>query len=261
MPADLNIPRENNQNPKRRDSKLFRDRDAELYILSVENTVFRIHLQRLEMAPKFPYRSPNYIQGNTYVIAYKVPEKAAVLELMFQFIYPWRQPALGNLDYEVLAELAEAVEKYEVYPAQQICHDMMMNTLPHHAFEILEYAVKHNYPELRDLAAPSALPTEYYTLWKEEHSDVDILVFALCSRFHQRIQVKCPLEKCPGKPVVKDRSKGVSLDGKYYFVGCSKWHWYERYEHIYFAIPPEVDEAEFVRLFGRRATRLSSQNL
>lgn len=52
-------------------------------------------------------------------------ESARTLELLFHFIYPRRHPSLGCEVMEILAPLAEAVEKYEVFPAINICHVRM----------------------------------------------------------------------------------------------------------------------------------------
>lgn len=52
-------------------------------------------------------------------------EPAATLELLFQYMYPQRQPDLNEIDLPLLAELAEAVEKYQVYSAMDICKIFM----------------------------------------------------------------------------------------------------------------------------------------
>jgi hypothetical protein len=51
-----------------------------------------------------------------------LPETAVTLELLFQFIYPQRHPALDTTPFEILEPLAEAAEKYQVFPAMNICH-------------------------------------------------------------------------------------------------------------------------------------------
>jgi hypothetical protein len=48
-------------------------------------------------------------------------EHSDTLELLFQFIYPRRHPDLADAKIEVLAPLAEAAEKYQVFPAINIC--------------------------------------------------------------------------------------------------------------------------------------------
>ena len=50
-----------------------------------------------------------------------LPEDSDILELLFQFCYPDRHPDLNDLELAVLAKFAEAVEKYNVFSAIQIC--------------------------------------------------------------------------------------------------------------------------------------------
>lgn len=56
-------------------------------------------------------------------------ESESTLELLFQFIYPQRHPDLLNLPFDILDSLAEAVEKYEVYPAMNIATVRMQSVL------------------------------------------------------------------------------------------------------------------------------------
>lgn len=52
-------------------------------------------------------------------------EPAEVLELLFQFTRPSRQPSILNLEFGLLFALAEAAEKYEAYGAMNICNMRM----------------------------------------------------------------------------------------------------------------------------------------
>lgn len=52
-------------------------------------------------------------------------EGSQVLELLFTFMYPERQPNLKKVGFQVLADLAEAAEKYEVFPAMATCNAHM----------------------------------------------------------------------------------------------------------------------------------------
>ena len=49
------------------------------------------------------------------------PEKSVILDLLFQFCYPMRHPELNDLKFGILADLAEAAEKYKVFSAISIC--------------------------------------------------------------------------------------------------------------------------------------------
>lgn len=44
---------------------------------------------------------------------------------MFQYIYPMPQPDISLLPFETLAPLAEAAEKYQVFPAMFVCKTYM----------------------------------------------------------------------------------------------------------------------------------------
>jgi len=81
-------------------------------------------------------------------------ETSATLELLFQFIYPQRHPALDTTPFEVLAPLAEASEKYQVFPAMNICHIRMRDMVHQHPVEVAVYATKHDYPFLVSEVAP-----------------------------------------------------------------------------------------------------------
>lgn len=52
-------------------------------------------------------------------------EPGEVLELLFQFTRPSRQPSILNLEFGLLFALAEAAEKYEAYGAMNICNMRM----------------------------------------------------------------------------------------------------------------------------------------
>ena len=47
------------------------------------------------------------------------------LELLFQFCYPNHRPDVEELEFDDLALLAEAAEKYQVIPAMNICKIIM----------------------------------------------------------------------------------------------------------------------------------------
>lgn len=53
--------------------------------------------------------------------AVALPEASAVLDLLFQYMYPQPQPDLTKVEFSILAQLSEAAEKYQVYSAMEIC--------------------------------------------------------------------------------------------------------------------------------------------
>jgi len=101
-------------------------------------------------------------------------EPSEVLEILFQFIYPRRHPDIEELEFPLLAAVAEAAEKYEVFSGMSECKTRMRylsfapdlsvhkpltpnitlrTFLPKHAAEILAHASRHDYPKLIQEAA------------------------------------------------------------------------------------------------------------
>jgi hypothetical protein len=52
-------------------------------------------------------------------------ETSVTLELLFQFVYPQRLPALVGESFSTIAALADAAEKYEVFSAMVVCEFRM----------------------------------------------------------------------------------------------------------------------------------------
>jgi len=50
-----------------------------------------------------------------------LPEDSSTLDLLFRFCYPERHPDLEYASARVLKDLAEAAEKYQVFPAMNVC--------------------------------------------------------------------------------------------------------------------------------------------
>jgi hypothetical protein len=123
-------------------------------------------------------------------------ESAAVLSVLFGFTSPKAHPDVEELDFKLLASVAEAAEKYEVFYAMNICRMQMRYVtvylaLEHpklaaehkcrqfiakHPLEILAHAAKHDYPKLiRDVApalvrhpvmfVAEQLPSHYVVPW------------------------------------------------------------------------------------------------
>jgi len=111
--------------------------------------LFKIHAKNLEAHTK---RFPPALGA-----VIPLSETSKVLDLLFLFIYPQRHPEVERMEFETLASLAEAAEKYAVYSAMATCSLGMRNALPDHAIQICNYAATHNYPEVANLAAPLTL--------------------------------------------------------------------------------------------------------
>jgi hypothetical protein len=89
--------------------------------MSHDNVLFKVHRRNLEMLSA-GFAAPAIVSDGEVV---PLVESAAVLELLFQYVYPQRHPKLNFIEFEVLNGLAEAVEKYQVYPALEHCNIFM----------------------------------------------------------------------------------------------------------------------------------------
>ncbi|KZT05306.1 uncharacterized protein LAESUDRAFT_238562 [Laetiporus sulphureus 93-53] len=133
-------------------SERFRAPDADLTILSSDGVLFKVHRRNLEMHSEcFPGEDP-VISDSPEVVA--LTEKASILELLFQYMYRQPQPDLTELDFYEFALLAEAAEKYGVYPALEVCKLQMRNAIPDYPLTVLGYAARHGHNKLADEVAP-----------------------------------------------------------------------------------------------------------
>ncbi|KAF9525389.1 hypothetical protein CPB83DRAFT_859483 [Crepidotus variabilis] len=128
---------------------------ADLIFQSSDGTKFPVHRKNVQsMAGAFPIP-----ETTTPTIVTQLPEPAKVLEVVFQFVYPKRLPSLDDRDFDLLMEIAKAVEKYEVFSAMQACTYAFMNARfkGTHSADILAFAIKYEYPQLADSAAEDLL--------------------------------------------------------------------------------------------------------
>ncbi|KAJ6449035.1 hypothetical protein DFH09DRAFT_1118706 [Mycena vulgaris] len=64
----------------------------------------------------------------------------------------------------------------------------------------------------------------------------------IIARFYTRIvNSKCKV-RCDGVPTLIRRSRGAPVSGQTLFVGCSKWSRAQKFDHVYWPIPANVDE-------------------
>jgi len=96
--------------------------DADVVFQSSDGIQFHLHRKNLE-ANTGAFPGPEFqIQGEVTNLA----EPASVLQILFKFLYPRRHPDLEDLDFSMVAEVAEAAEKYEVFPAINTCNTRLM---------------------------------------------------------------------------------------------------------------------------------------
>jgi hypothetical protein len=93
--------------------------DADVTFKSSDGVLFHVHRKNLEVCTEgFPPAEISVTAGEVSDLL----ETAETLDLLFQFMYPKRHPALDTTPFEILHPLAEAAEKYQVFPAMNICH-------------------------------------------------------------------------------------------------------------------------------------------
>ncbi|KAH6909317.1 hypothetical protein BKA70DRAFT_1278202 [Coprinopsis sp. MPI-PUGE-AT-0042] len=182
------------------DSPTFNDKNADVIFLSSDkpNPVrFYIHSKNLEVSSgAFPPVAIHGARSTGDAIGLLVdadepvqlPEPATVLELLFAFMYARQHPELEDITFEELAEIAEAVEKYQVYPALTTCKTRMKAFLKDQPVQVGLWAARHGHASILDEAAPwitsmpllktlEVLPghltfawVEYYTSWERVKS-------------------------------------------------------------------------------------------
>jgi hypothetical protein len=91
--------------------------DADVTFKSCDGVLFRIHKINLEVCAG-GFAPPEFdVQGEIVCLT----ETAMTLKLLFRFCYPECHPDVEAMEFDVLIDLAEAAEKYEVYSAMNIC--------------------------------------------------------------------------------------------------------------------------------------------
>jgi hypothetical protein len=99
--------------------------DTDLTVCSSDGVFFKVHLKNLGTHSGVFAGAGDATRPENGDEPVELSETADVLDLLFQFMYPQPQPDLRNLDFTVLAALAEAAEKYMVYPALAPCRLQM----------------------------------------------------------------------------------------------------------------------------------------
>ncbi|TFK64781.1 hypothetical protein BDN72DRAFT_901264 [Pluteus cervinus] len=142
-------------------SKKFCHSDADIVIVSSDDVQFKLHKKNLAFnTGGFPPLEFVRTTGtNVELEQVNLSERGYILDLLFQFVYPQRYPDATSLAIDILSELADAAEKYEVYGAISACNIVMRFTIPTHPVEVFAYATRYNYLDLADEAAPFVLGT------------------------------------------------------------------------------------------------------
>ncbi|KDR80797.1 hypothetical protein GALMADRAFT_1107674 [Galerina marginata CBS 339.88] len=154
----------------------FHSSTSDIKIRSSDGIEFDLHRTLLE-AYTGAFPGPELDTGGEVL---QLTETGNVLKILFEFVYPQRHPDLEDKDFDLIAAVAEAVGKYEVYSAINTCNTRMRFFLPTRATDIFVYAMKHDHPKLANEAIPyivraplipvlKKLPLCYLLPWTQHH--------------------------------------------------------------------------------------------
>ncbi|KAF8960317.1 hypothetical protein BDZ97DRAFT_1603453, partial [Flammula alnicola] len=123
--------------------------DADVVLVSSDGHRFGAHCRNLgEFTGGFPL---HITPANKEEVPMPDLDSEA-LPLFLQYVHHHRQPDLSNVGFTTLMQLAEAVEKYDVFSATEICKVQMASRVQHYSVEVFQYASKHGYRKLLDNA-------------------------------------------------------------------------------------------------------------
>lgn len=91
---------------------------------SSDEVLFKVHRKNLETHSE-GFRPPEGTSASSSEEPIPLVETSQVLEFLFQYMYLQRHPDIKKIDFAILSGLAEAVEKYQVYAAMEICNIRM----------------------------------------------------------------------------------------------------------------------------------------
>ncbi|KAI5892980.1 uncharacterized protein SCHCODRAFT_02499117 [Schizophyllum commune H4-8] len=145
--------------------------------ISGDNTIFHVERVKVPRAADLMPLSDADVH---------LPESAAVLELLFRFIYCEVNIPLDTILFPIVNKLAEAADTYMVHSARSACHQYMRTQYKDHPLEIAAYAVKHGCEGLLNLAMPYTAGIDLATV-QSFLPDTYVLTWALYSSRFQTI--------------------------------------------------------------------------
>ncbi|KAI0710363.1 hypothetical protein C8Q72DRAFT_799343 [Fomitopsis betulina] len=132
--------------------------DGDITILSSDSVEFKVHRSKLHTHSEiFPGDELGSINETVCL-----SEDAATLSLLFLYMSEQPRPDLRLIDFEQVSKLAEAAEKYRVFPAMEVCKTFMWSSASDWPTYVLHHAVRHwheeQYNEIlpKTFAAPRA---------------------------------------------------------------------------------------------------------
>ncbi|KAL1686361.1 hypothetical protein GGG16DRAFT_128757 [Schizophyllum commune] len=127
---------------------------VDICLRSSDGVLIGAHTRNLEtFSDAFPLTSLSAPPSEPVTLT----ETAVVLQLLMHFMHNVRQPSLEEKPFDLVLGFAEAVEKYGVHAADQLCWLKMRDHIPNHALGVLNFGVRHNLEDLVKLAAPETI--------------------------------------------------------------------------------------------------------
>ncbi|KAG6835299.1 hypothetical protein H0H93_002991, partial [Arthromyces matolae] len=124
--------------------------DADVVFRSSDGKLIHVHTGNLQFgSDAFP---PTIRPQKDEIV--DLPEDFETLEVVFRFVYPKLLPDLEKVNFRLLYNVAEAVEKYEVHIGKKMCCIFMKKHATSSPLHVLDYSIKHGYPEIANSAAP-----------------------------------------------------------------------------------------------------------
>ncbi|KAF9259664.1 hypothetical protein L218DRAFT_637205 [Marasmius fiardii PR-910] len=192
-------------------SKQFDLPSSNVTLQSSDRVLFKLHRINLEMHSRVFADAASSTVGAASDEIVMLSESSMVLELMFQYMYLQPQPDLSHVEFEILKELAEAVEKYEVYCAMVVCSQQMRKHIPEHPVDVMLYAIRHKYTDIMNESATTTLDIAPYSML----SRVPLNVFEAWINYVQTYQTLVAKEFNRFGPTRLHR--GVTIP-------CDVWH-------------------------------------
>ncbi|KAL1713634.1 hypothetical protein EV715DRAFT_277163 [Schizophyllum commune] len=99
--------------------------------------------------------------------------------MLFRFVDREEFVRLEDVEFDLLARVAEAAHKYRVYSAMSSCRPYMRAQHDKHPVEVLAYAVKHGHSDIADTAAPFTVGRQARDMLQALPSQADYLKWSL----------------------------------------------------------------------------------
>ncbi|TFK67448.1 hypothetical protein BDN72DRAFT_822344 [Pluteus cervinus] len=139
---------------------------VDVIIQSSDGLLHGAHSRNLELYsgafPSTSFASPADCEVNIL----ELTETSEVVVLMLKYVHNRQQPNSEEIKFEVMVDLAEAVEEYQIYSAMEVCRLHMKNAAVLHPMDVLAWAARHGYMEIADLAAPGTLGLTLESVWR-----------------------------------------------------------------------------------------------